>query len=463
MSSKLLSPFGHFTKTASFRLAATVTVLLSLISLLILAMAYRLLAASLASRDQEAVAEKFWDIQGKALSLSPEQLHDEIGFERKRGKGGPFFVRLLAKKDGRVVLQHGSVSPQRLNGLSQPEIGAALRRLPETKEEPALEIISRPISEDLILQVAKSAAGREDVLRHFRRIVLSIMIGAIASAAFLGAVLSRRALRPVRRLIVAVKSIRAGNLSARVPESGVQDELDELGLLFNEMLDRIESLVAGMRRALDDVAHELRTPLTRLRGTAEVALRGSDHAAQREALAECIDQADVVISMTRTLMDISEAEHGALELDLEPVDLGELLREAEDLYRFTAEEKGVRVSVECPYGIILRGDRNRLRRVVGNLLDNALKYSPRGGSAKLWSFRKAGELALAVSDTGPGISEEDMPRVWDRLYRGQAGRAEKGLGLGLSLVKAFVTAHRGRVEVESPPGAGATFTAYFPL
>jgi signal transduction histidine kinase len=183
----------------------------------------------------------------------------------------------------------------------------------------------------------------------------------------------------------------------------------------------------------------------------------------REALADCVEEADRVLVMLNTLMDISEAESGAMQLQREPVRLGELVARAVELYRDVAEAKGVTLDVrlqpdDVPDDLTVMGDRPRLEQVAANLIDNAVKYTPPGGRVEVAVWREVGWAVLSVSDTGPGIPPDELPRIWDRLFRGDASRPERGLGLGLSLVRAIIQAHGGTVEVQSEPGQGSTFT-----
>jgi signal transduction histidine kinase len=260
------------------------------------------------------------------------------------------------------------------------------------------------------------------------------------------------------------ETLRTGQLRARVPVRHTNDALDELSGLFNEMLGRIEGLVAGMRGALDNVSHDLRTPMMRLRGIAETALQSpADPAAYREALTDCLEESDRVVTMLNTLMDISEAETGAMRLELEPLDLAATIQEAAALYEEVADDKRVSLSVTAPDALMLVADRNRLRQAFANLIDNAIKYNRPGGQVAIAARADGGRAVVEVRDTGIGIPAADMSRIWERLYRGDVSRAERGLGLGLSLVRAIVEAHGGTVAVESAVGEGSVFRVSLPL
>jgi signal transduction histidine kinase len=279
-----------------------------------------------------------------------------------------------------------------------------------------------------------------------------------------GACFAHFTLRPIRDLnLMAREIVQTGKINARLSPRATVGELRELVVTFNEMLQRIDGLIRALKGTLDNVAHDLRTPLARLRGVAELALQNpDDHAQAHEALADCVEESERVAALLNMLMDISEAETGAMKLRLEPVSLSALAEEVVDLYSHVAEEKNVTLQVKRSGTALALADANRTRQATANLLDNAIKYTPPGGRVDVIISDFASQAVLAVEDSGIGIPPEEQPQVWERLYRGDRSRSQRGLGLGLSLVRAVMHAHRGRVELRSVPGSGSTFSLFFP-
>jgi signal transduction histidine kinase len=200
-----------------------------------------------------------------------------------------------------------------------------------------------------------------------------------------------------------------------------------------------------------------------MRGTAELALRPESTMAEaRAALADSLEETDYLLRMLNAHMDISEAETGSLKLSFEPIEASALIAAASDLFQHVAEDKGVVLEAGKADGVWFMGDRDRMRQVLANLIDNAIKYTPTGGRIEISGRAEHGAAIISVADTGVGVAAEELPHIWDRTYRSDQSRAQRGLGLGLSLVKAVVEAHRGRVEASSKPGAGSTFRLVFP-
>lgn len=277
-----------------------------------------------------------------------------------------------------------------------------------------------------------------------------------------GLTISRWVFRPIRDLNSIVKEVTSGAMGARVPIRFGNNELNELIRQFNIMLDRIEQLVGAMRDALDNVAHDLRTPLSRMRIFMERAVQSDDNALLKEALMDCAEETEQIQTMLKALMDISEAETGLMQLNCAEIDFLELAGEVTELFEYAAEDQRITFSVEISEGLTVWGDPLRLRQMLMNLVDNAIKYSRPGSQVAISAYAVSAGIEISVNDEGQGIESIDMERIFDRLYRVDRSRSKTGLGLGLSLVRAFAQAHGGSVNVSSIPGRGSRFTILLP-
>jgi heavy metal sensor kinase len=285
----------------------------------------------------------------------------------------------------------------------------------------------------------------------------------IILAVGVGWFMARRAVSGIEAVTRTARKISGGVLGERVPVGGRGDEIDQLALTFNQMLDRIQILLTEIKEMSDNIAHDLRSPVARIRGAAEITLTSGKSLGDYEGMAaSTIEECDRLLDMINTMLMISKTESGVFAIASEEVDLSAVVRQACELFGPAAEDKRVTLHCDTPDGVRLTGDTPMIQRMLSNLLDNAIKYTPPGGRVEITTVRKNGDVVIGVQDTGAGISAEEVPRIWDRLYRGDKSRNEKGLGLGLSLVRAVVQAHGGTVEVTSQPGEGSMFSILVP-
>ena len=432
-------------------------------TLVIGGLSYGLLASLLESRDHDIIQSTMREYATRYQAGGLQALARAIEIEQRSGTREPLFIRLVGPFQD--VLFYSLPEAWGAFDVTQLPGGAdAIWAQVRARDRNAvLEVASIAVGGGTVLQVGKTDEARQQLLSTFRRVLIlgagvALMIGVIG-----GVFLTRSTLKPLRDLRDAVRRIlQTGQTDDRVPVYGTEDAVDELSHLFNAMLARITTLIHGMRNALDHVAHDLRTPMTRLRVTAESALATNDPAKHREALSDCLEESERVLSMLTTLMDISEAETGTMKLNVSEVDLAKLAREVRDLYEDSADAAGIEFHVDVPAGLVVNADRDRLRQALANLVDNAIKYTSRGGRVDLQASSDHQTVQIRVSDTGSGISEQHLPRIFDRLYRGDQSRATRGLGLGLSLVRAYVEAQGGTVTVTSSPGKGSTFVITLP-
>ena len=439
------------------RLALWYSAVFVVSSLAIVFLTYLLLRGSLVERDREIVVSTLREYTERYASGGLGAIASAVEIEQRSGRHERLFVRVVRGGSETVFV---SMPPEWSDFDVSRLGGRSLWEQAESQVRPArLEVASARLIDGTLLQVGKSTETREELLARFRTVTLLVTIAIVLTGLAGGVLVTRSTLQPINGLIRAVKTIIAtGRTDTRVPVRADRDAIDELSVLFNSMLDRITTLIEGMGNALDNVAHDLRTPMARLRGLAERALESADATTQREALATCLEESDRILAMLDTLMDISEAETGTMRLSLVDVPLETLIAEVMAVYEDVAEDKSIAVTTSVEPGLTARADRDRLRQVLANLLDNAIKYTPAGGRVDVRASRDRSVIRLEVADNGPGIAAHDVPRIWERLYRGDESRAERGLGLGLSLVRAIIRAHGGTVEVETVPGRGATFT-----
>jgi len=331
----------------------------------------------------------------------------------------------------------------------------------DRKEE--VRILYAMISPSIILQVGEAMESYSRFLDAFKGIFITTMSFLIVLAAGVGWFMARRAVSGVEAITRTAQKISGGTLDERVPVKPRGDEIDQLATTFNQMLDRIQALLTEIKEIGDNIAHDLRSPITRIRGIAEVTLTTGKSLNDYENMAaSTIEECDRLLDMINTMLMISKTESGVGKLSLEEIDLTTLVREACELFKPTAEDKEISLTCDVPKPIHFVGDIQMIQRMISNLLDNAIKYTPSGGSVTVFSNEDDTHAVISVKDTGCGISSNDLPRIFERFYRCDQSRSESGIGLGLSLARAIARAHGGDITADSLLNQGSTFTITLP-
>jgi signal transduction histidine kinase len=454
-------------QSLALRLAIQYALVFALGAALLFGVLYWLLANAFDARERAALVQQTKDLvaafeRGGIPALSARANNSP--------NANSFFVRLI-RPEGETVFQ--KLPPDWVETqIEQIPLGAFT--LTVTREIPILRspqnalrdytIATQRWSNDWQLQVGRLLDSRAVLLSPLRRAFAAAGAAALLLSVGVGTLLAWRATRPLRAVSDTTRRIIAtGDLSARVPGPEGSGELAVLVRQLNTLLEKNATHVRVLRDTLDNLAHDLRTPLTRLRGTAELAMQDAgDPMEARAALADCVNESDRVLHLLETLLDISAAEAGALKLNRDVIDVRTLTERAADLYREVAEEKKITIALEQPQPVELAADAIRLGQAINNLVDNALKYTPAGGNVVIATHPEARAVVIRVSDNGPGVPTAEKDAIFRRLYRGDASRSQRGLGLGLSLVKAIVEAHGGTVNVEDVPGGGAMFVIRIP-
>lgn len=458
-------------KRISFRLTFFYAILFVSSSFFIFYLNYVLLDQSLKSRDHEVLIAKIREYASVYQKGGEPELKDYLAEQKKGDQESQFLVRIESLA-GESLFLH---IPEKMQNLPVAEIEKQMKNTKignqnlnfqmrdlesdDLSEVNDYESTSLPINSGGRIQIARNTDDRDDLLERFRRIIsiASVIVLVIGGAG--GLILSNQALAPIRNLIQMMKRVRAGELNARVPIRNSNDELDEISQLFNKMTEKIERVVTNMQETLDQVAHEIKTPLTRLKSSAElVLLKPSTEAEYKLALGDTIENTTEIVSFINSMMDISEARAGVLKLTLTNLNSSQIISEIVDLYTMTAEEKNITIEVSELHTFNFKADRNRAKQVFSNLLDNAIKYSAPHSLIKIVTNRQDHKNIIQVIDHGVGIAEEDLPRIWDRLFRGVHSHSAKGLGLGLSLVQSICKAHGWKITALSELGKGSVFT-----
>jgi heavy metal sensor kinase len=315
-----------------------------------------------------------------------------------------------------------------------------------------------------IVQVAMSLENVGATRSSFLLVLLVLAPLALAGSALGGWFLARRALAPVDAMVEAARRIEAENLTKRIPAPSSDDELGRLAAVLNDMLARLERSFVAVRQFSANAAHELRTPLTILKGEIEVALQSSEaHAEIRRALESCLEEVDRLNSLVEDLLLMARMEGNALSAPPRPVNLAEVLDDVAPALSELAARAGNRCTVAPAPPLWIEGYDSLLFRLVFNLAENAIKYTPGGGRIEVTLQQRDGSAVLEVKDNGPGIAVDAQEHIFDRFYRGDPAREGNGAGLGLALVRSIVQLHRGRIQVSSAVGEGSRFQVTFPL
>jgi two-component system, OmpR family, heavy metal sensor histidine kinase CusS len=331
-------------------------------------------------------------------------------------------------------------------------------------------IVQRPLEgSDLVIRVGATNQRVVRELDEFTRFMLTIGGVVLLVSPIVGYLLAGRATHPLSRIIDTAARLQPAQLDARLPVRGTHDELDRLSQTINGLLDRIARYLEQNREFNAHAAHELRTPLAAIQSSLEVTLLGDRTVEEyKEELQDLLEELNQLRILVNQLLLLAEGDAGQLCTVREPTRVDQIVRKAADMFQAVSEVKGIALRIERAEPILVPADSSALRQVVNNLLDNAIKYTPSGGSITLdlSCAESGGDCVLRMRDTGIGIGAADLPHIFQRFYRADKSRARdrrnRGTGLGLSICRAIVEAHSGTITAESTPGQGATFTVRLP-
>ena len=455
--------------TLAFRLTLWYTSLFVVLSLVVFILFYILTASVIYQRTDDNLLAKrnrltaAYNFQGFNMLMRTAALQAQAAGEKK------MFYRFFYPSG--VVFSSSNMSYWKGIGIDRAAVEEALVRNTPTYmthrlagSDYKVRVIYARIGNSVILQMGYSLEEEQRLLQALKRIFTITLTGMLVLATIGGWFMSQHALSGVSMVTRTAQRISEQDLKTRVPVRHRHNEIDRLAVTFNQMLDRIQVLVAGIHQMSDNIAHDLRSPIARIRGLAEVTLTSdSGQEEYRQLAASTVEECDRLLDMINTMLTISRTEAGVRSFERTPVDLDAIVREACELFQPLAEEKKLELELRIDGHAALIGDQRMLQRLVANLIDNAIKYTPAGGSIEVaLGVNSEKQIRLSVQDSGVGISAEDQPRVFERFFRSDQARPQGGAGLGLSLAQAIAHAHGGRIEVQSELHRGSTFSVTLP-
>jgi two-component system, OmpR family, heavy metal sensor histidine kinase CusS len=473
--SSSLSQISRCWRTLAFRLTAAYA--LAGLSLVFLATAslYLVLRGELEKSTDLFLADKL-NVLRTMLRERPDDwdaLREEIELESAARRYQQFYIRLLDENGTPLLTTPGMGEQLDLTQFvtrvqSRPEQAILMRGIhgQPFRVTAVSASVGPTASQKDAIEIAIDVSEEEEFLARFRHWALAILLGAFAIFPLIGYRIARQGIRPVEEMATTARHISSTNLRERILPEGYPFELASLADIFNKMLDGLEESFERISRFSADIAHDLRTPVNNIRGEAEVALaRARTIDEYRDVLGSCLEEAVRLSDLIGDLLFLARAESPLTHLRREHVNVGDLLSGVREYYEASAADAGISLeAVVAGEPVIAELDRALVQRAVSNLVSNAVAHTPSGGSVVLGTNIETDTVRIEVADTGVGIPQEALPRVFDRFFRVDASRSQSsgGTGLGLAIVQSIMLLHGGKVEIASQLGKGTRVTLRVP-
>ncbi|MDJ0621723.1 MAG: HAMP domain-containing sensor histidine kinase [Desulfocapsaceae bacterium] len=406
------------------------------------------------------------DVAVRLEQYIQNRLSGEFFFERDRQVAGNLhgldFIRVILDNE-EFFLSRGAAADVDFQGIVNLDPGSSTAwvALDDKATHSHWAIHSQALAANITVQGGKAYPQIVALYDKIQSGLLLLVLPALLLAVLISLYCRRQSLLSIREVECALEE-RVAQQTNHLLQVEDNSELNRLYQLLNKLISQNRQLVEEMRNSLDNVAHDLRTPMTRLRSVAEYGLRENTPEQLGEALSDCLEESEKLLSMLTIMMSVAEAESGTMRLALEDVELKGMISEVINLYEYVAEDKKIALQMDVPEDIVVHVDRTRMRQVWANLLDNGIKYGKRGGFVKIYANISNGVISVVFEDNGMGISAGEQQRIWERLFRGDRSRSQQGLGLGLNYVRAVIEAHGGHVQVKSRLHEGARFEVQLP-
>lgn len=460
--------YNRLPRTVVARLTCWYAIICTVFCITIFSVVSIKMSSNASKRMDRLLESELTEFIGVYQQKGAQGLQDEFTQEAEANGKSKLFFRLISPQQ--KLLATSDISgwnhlEKEISATPSPTAGKPVFSTLYDKNNPLnSRMAAVQTSDGSVLQIGFNLHFDNRFNEKIQRVLIVSSLTMILLGTLSGWLAARRAMSGVQRVTQAVSRIRKGRLNQQVPLGDEGQEISELADAFNEMLNRIESLVRELKEVSDNVAHDLRSPITRMRGAAETTLTGPQEIeAYREMGITIIEESERLTQMINTALEIAQAESGILEINRAPLDLTIVLGNAIDLFQPVAEGKQLDLRADIPDDpLVIYGDKMRIQRTVANLLDNAIKYTPSGGEITVTASVHNQLIQIKICDTGIGIEPEETDHIFERFYRSEKSRSSQGNGLGLSLAQTIIQAHGGSITVESTPGKGSTFTITLP-
>ncbi len=431
---------------------------------------YLSLNSILNSRMDNDLREDIEEFQEFLNENGTDKVITEIKREMKLSDVGEVFFRVYDAKRNLVYSSNTSEWAGLDSAMTLPSLdslttsGPWLETIKLVSQDYPTRVVSGLISPSITLQIGETLEKKEEIMELLLTVFGSMLLFGIPVASSVGWMIARKAVSGITEVSRGAKAIEQGNLDHRVLVNAKGDEIQTLADTFNAMASRIKHVINEMREMTDNIAHDLRSPLARIRAMSETVLtKGNNKADSSKMAAATLKECDRLLHLINTTLDMAEFDAGVTNVQKEPIPLDRLIADLVELFEPLAEAKHVTFKVILAQNCQMVGDKHNLQRMIANLLDNAIKYTPQGGQVSITLEQTSHEFRLTVADTGLGIPLPDQPRVFDRFFRCDHSRSQEGCGLGLSFARSVARAHGGDITLMSDASKGSSFTSILPF
>jgi len=452
-------------RSIAFQLILLFTLAAALLLACGLGVFYSIVVRHAFAEDNAVLADKMFALSADLRENGPEIFAEEIT-ARRAGQHTPYWIRILDSQ-GRAIAetpQMDRLIPTQIFPAGREPAEAIRARKDYRSAEKMFSLVAfneHPGDKVYTLQLAQDRSSDEQVGRNFALLFITVLFGGVVASALIAIIVTRRGLRPLREMTQSLGRIGPDQLKQRIGSTSWPRELQPLAIAFDQMLKRLDDSFTRLSQFSADLAHELRTPIANMLGEAQVALTRDRTADEyRETIESTVTECDRLSRIVNNLLFVARVDAAREPIARKRFDARVAVEKIAEFYQTVADDH--HVTINCSGHGQIYADPDLFERALGNLLDNALRYTAEHGSIRVAVSKHNSDFEVTVSDNGSGIAAEHLPRVFDRFYRAESSRSSDGAGLGLALVKSIVELHGGSATIQSELGHGTTVILKFP-